>query len=64
MRVPAWEYLVAPGEQDDLNVGLLSSGGHFDNNGLHHDRSIREVLDSVGLQHAGEEEGTTQFNEA
>ena len=45
-------YLITPRQQQDLHAGIFSRRGNFDNNGLHHDCSIGEVLDGVTLQHA------------
>lgn len=49
-------YLVTPGQKQDFGVGLLSGRGHFDDDGLHHHRAVREVLDGVTFQHAAEQE--------
>ncbi len=49
-------YLITPGKQEDLGVGVFSGGGDFDDDGLHHDRAIREVLDGVTFQDAEAEE--------
>lgn len=40
-------YLITPGKQQDLGVGVLSGGGDFDDDRLHHDGAVREVLDGV-----------------
>lgn len=48
-------YLVTPGKQQDLGVGVVGGGRHFDDDGLHHDGAVREVLDGVTFQHADTE---------
>lgn len=40
-------YLIAPGKQEDFGVGVFSGGGDFDDDGVYHDRAVREVLDCV-----------------
>lgn len=50
-QTPA-SHLITPGQQQDLGVGVLSGRGHFDDDGLHHDRAVGEVLDGVTFQHA------------
>lgn len=48
----AVSYLITPGQQQDLHAGVFSRRGDFDDDGLHHDCPVREVLDGVTLQHA------------
>lgn len=40
-------YLITPGKQQDLGAGVFSGGGDFDDDRLHHDCAVGEVLDGV-----------------
>ena len=40
-------YLITPGQQDDFGFAVFSGGGDFDDDRLHHDGAVREMLDGV-----------------
>lgn len=44
-------HLIAPGEQNDFEVGLLGRGRHFNNDGFHDDGAVWDMLDAVTFQY-------------
>lgn len=42
-------HLVTPGKKQDFGVGVFGRGGDFDDDRLHDDCAIREVLDGVAF---------------
>lgn len=47
-------YLIAPGQQDDFEIGVVAGRRHFEDDGLDDDGAVGKVLHAVTPEHANE----------
>lgn len=50
-------YLIAPGEQDNFNIGVVAGWRHFEDDGLDDHGAVGKVLHGVTPEHANKVQG-------